>query len=377
MLRKLFGSPKNFPFNQANEHFRNLRFYESGSPQYINAILEIIRLCQMAIQSNKHDGDAHVLLANAYLLATCRCTYRKGYPYFLARAAAVIQATRAGSMYIKNREISDKIYRGIVEQLSTQMPDWVEGVQRLPKDMNQLQQGYYDAAISSSSLDEMTTALTNDNASAYALRMWSYREQGNLDEAIRQLQLGLIENPDNPVLHTLLGSLYGELERWDEALQEYQTVARLDPNDADIHIPLATALFNTNHLDKAISEFQIGLSINPNESDARLESDARFLFARSYYKQGRLQEALREYKIIAQTDPKQAVAHMIHFFIGESYSELGQLDEAIREFQASLSIEANEGVTHFRLGKCYEQQGHKDKAIREFKIAAELGYQDE
>jgi len=162
MLSKLFGSPKKFPFNQANEHFRNLRLYESGSPQYINAILEIIRLCQMAILSNKHDGDAHVLLANAYLLATCRCTYGKGYPYFLARAAAVIQATRAGSMYIKNREIADKIYRGIVEQLSTQMPDWVEGVQRLPKDMNQLQQGYYDAAISSSSLDEIKTVLTSE-----------------------------------------------------------------------------------------------------------------------------------------------------------------------------------------------------------------------
>jgi len=162
MVNKLFGSPKNHPFNQATEHFRNLRYYESGSPQYVNTILEIIRLSQMAIQSNKHDGDAHVLLSNAYFLAALSCTFKKGYPYFLARAAATIQATRLGSMYIKNREIAEKMYGGVVKQLSTQMPDWVEGVERLPKDMNQLQKMYYDAAINSSSLDEMKVMLTSE-----------------------------------------------------------------------------------------------------------------------------------------------------------------------------------------------------------------------
>lgn len=162
MLNKLFGSLKNDKFNQATERFRNLRYYESGSPQYINTILEIISLCRKAIQSNKNDGDAHVLLANAYYLAALRCTFQKGYPYFLARAAATIQATRIGSMYIKNREIAEKMYGGVVQQLSTQMPDWVEGVERLPKDMNQLQTMYYDAAINSSSLDEMKTLLTRE-----------------------------------------------------------------------------------------------------------------------------------------------------------------------------------------------------------------------
>ncbi len=102
MLGKLFGTPKNSPFNQATEYFQNLRYYESGSPQYVSTILEIIRLCQMAIQGNKNDGDAHVLLANVYVLAALDCTYTKGYPYFLARSAAVMQATRSRKMYIKN-----------------------------------------------------------------------------------------------------------------------------------------------------------------------------------------------------------------------------------------------------------------------------------
>ena len=162
MLNKLFGSIKNHPFNQALEHFQNLRFYEMGSPQYVNTILEIVRLCRMAIQIDRHDGDAHVLLANVYLLATLWCTLNKGHPYFLARAAATIQATRTGRMFIKNREIADKVYGGIVKELSTQMPDWVEGVEQLPGDMSQLQREYYDSAISSLSLDEIKIMLTRE-----------------------------------------------------------------------------------------------------------------------------------------------------------------------------------------------------------------------
>ena len=62
-------------------------------------------------------------------------------------------------MPIRNREIADKIYKGIVEQLSTQMPDWVKNVQKLPKDMSQLQKQYYKDALNSSSLEEIKNML--------------------------------------------------------------------------------------------------------------------------------------------------------------------------------------------------------------------------
>jgi len=161
MLNKLFGSSRNQSFNKALEHFQNLRHVESGTAQYVNTMLEIIRLCQIAIEENKNDGDAHVLLGNAYLLATLSSVFGKGYSFFLARAAAVIQATREGRMYIKNSENGEKVYQAIVEQLSTQMPDWVEGVERLPKDMPKLQREYYQRAISPLGLAEIKEMLTS------------------------------------------------------------------------------------------------------------------------------------------------------------------------------------------------------------------------
>lgn len=162
MFNKLFGSPKNHPYIQATEHYRNLRYFEMGSTQYVNEILEIIRLCRMAIQNNNNDGDANVLLANAYLLAALSCVLQDGYPYFLARAAATIQATREGGLYMKERQYADKLYNGVIEQLSSQMPDWYEGLKRLPKDMKLLNQKYYDSAINSSSLDELEEMLVRE-----------------------------------------------------------------------------------------------------------------------------------------------------------------------------------------------------------------------
>lgn len=159
MFNSLFDPSENSPFNRATELFHNLRNYPSGSEVYVNTILEIIKLCQIAIQEVSFDGDAHVLLANVYLLAALNGGFTRSYPFFLAKAASVIEATKTSNMPITNREIADKIYKGIFEQLSTQMPDWVKNVQKLPKDMSQLQKKYYKGALTPSSLEEIKNML--------------------------------------------------------------------------------------------------------------------------------------------------------------------------------------------------------------------------
>ena len=161
MFNNLSDSSENSPFNQATELFYTLRNYPSGSVMYVNTILEIIELCQRAIQEVSFDGVAHVLLATAYLLVALNGVFTKSYPFFLAKAASVIEATKTGNMPIRNREIADKIYRGIVEQLSTQMPDWVKNVQQLPKDMSRLHKKYYKDALNPSTLEEIKSMLNN------------------------------------------------------------------------------------------------------------------------------------------------------------------------------------------------------------------------
>ena len=162
MFNNLFDSSENSPFNQATELFHNLRNFPSGSADYLNTILEIIKLCQAAIQKVSFDGDAHVLLANVYLLAALNGVFTKSYPFFLAKAASVIEATKTGNMPIRNRENADKVYRGIVEQLSAQTPNWVKNVRQLPKDMSRLQKQYYKDALDPSTVEEIKKMIRNE-----------------------------------------------------------------------------------------------------------------------------------------------------------------------------------------------------------------------
>ena len=165
MFRKLFGSPTPTSeyYVQALRHYQNLRNYPNNSPQAVNTIYIIIKLCQLAISDNKFDGDAHVLLANGYLLAATLCVYGKGYSFFLARAAAVIQAVKTRNMQINERENADKIYKGVSTMLSAQdkFPEWAL-VEPLPTNMDLLERAYYQRATDPSYQNEIQEMLKSE-----------------------------------------------------------------------------------------------------------------------------------------------------------------------------------------------------------------------
>lgn len=379
MFKKLF-SPQNHPFNRAAKMFGQLRYLDQSNREYWQTLIEIIKLCWEAIKLNKYDGDAHVMLANVYLLAGFRAFQEfkpEGYIHNMSRCAAVIYEWKTNrSMYSKEKEQGEKIYREVTKLLEEPMPDWMNI--NLTTDIRKLHKNFYLKAIG---LDESNVTddthqkkvKMNDKEADYTrsfLQAASYINQGNFYEAIPVLKAGLKTNPDNPVLHSLLGSCYGGLNRWSEAAEEYRTVLQLDPEGhAEVHVPLATAYFNLEQLDKAITEFKIGLTEDPSDTKAL------FLLARSYHKQGDLRSALSAYEIILESDPSQKA--LIHSCIGALYFEQDKLDKAIQEFKSSITVEPNEGETHFLLGKCYEAQGKKNMANQEYKIAAKLGYSGE
>jgi len=162
MLKSFFNASSDL-FNRAAGQFRSLRNLEAGSSAYSKAMFEAIKLCQQAIQKYPKDGDAHVLLANLYYLAAFDCFMSIGYPFFLARASAVMQAAKESRMYIKQRQIADKVFRGILEQLSSQnqIPD--NEVLPLPNDLPQLRRDYYQKAIDSSFIVEMIAFYRENN----------------------------------------------------------------------------------------------------------------------------------------------------------------------------------------------------------------------
>lgn len=61
----MFGRKKRGDrFNEALKHYQNLR-YTVEPAAYRGELVKIIELCQLAIQKQRGNGDAYVLLANA------------------------------------------------------------------------------------------------------------------------------------------------------------------------------------------------------------------------------------------------------------------------------------------------------------------------
>lgn len=115
-----------------------------------------------------------------------------------------------------------------------------------------------------------------------------------------------------------------------------------------------------------MSELSISLSGQPGDTDSR------FLLARSYHKQRRYDDALREYALVLQTDPEREA--LAHFCIGSLFADQGRIIDAIQSFEQSIRADPAQGEAHFRLAECYKHEGHKDKATLEFQTAKRLGF---
>ena len=89
----------------------------------------------------------------------------------------------------------------------------------------------------------------------------------------------------------------------------------------------------------------------------------------AYERQGRSEEAIREFQAALRIRPNDAVAHCD---LGMVYAQLGRMDEAISEFQAALRIYPNYADAHCGLGVVYGQLGRLAEARQEAQLALQL-----
>jgi len=115
----LLAEARGDPFNEAADHYQKLRYLMGQPDQYKRELLEIIRLCQMAIAKNPRNGDAFVLLANALVLAAgdLRFINEEAYDYFLTRAGAVMQHWISSGIYTRNRKLGLQLLQSIKDEI--------------------------------------------------------------------------------------------------------------------------------------------------------------------------------------------------------------------------------------------------------------------
>lgn len=169
LLKKLnpFGVDETDPFNQALHHYRQIRYCLGDEAQCKYHISQMIRHSQLAIQKNRYDRGAHVLLANGYCLAASRGA-PDGYKFCMQCAAAAIHEWKTNRMFTrqKNVSIGREMYGSILAE--------TQGRRGLAKlrgisfaGMAQIHQRHYHQAIDPGSLNEVAKfLLPSDDASS-------------------------------------------------------------------------------------------------------------------------------------------------------------------------------------------------------------------
>jgi tetratricopeptide (TPR) repeat protein len=110
------------------------------------------------------------------------------------------------------------------------------------------------------------------------------------DEAMRELDLVLKEDPSNADANYILGSLLVQEDRCAEAITYLERARTLRPDSWATYFQLGKAKLRLGHAAEAIELLQRAVGLNPDESTAHYE------FARALQAGGRRLEAGREFR---------------------------------------------------------------------------------
>ena len=93
------------------------------------------------------------------------------------------------------------------------------------------------------------------------------------------------------------------------------------------------------------------------------------LSAATYARNNVWKDAESLWENVVKKSPDLARAHT---GLGAVYSRQGRKDEAMREFQTAVALNLSDYVAHYNIGIIYERQGQPEEARKEFKIAVSL-----
>ena len=225
----------------------------------------------------------------------------------------------------------------------------------------------------------------------------SLMKQGRLEDAEKQLRLGLELQPDFPQLYEDLGSVLAMQQKFEEAIPLFRKALRLEPQLPLAHKKLGRALvavgrgeeadqhfeeffdkdpeagviaIGANHLkagrkDEAIKAFRDVLRENPNNVTAM-----RFLAIAYFREENNPPEAEAWLRRATNIAPDFTAAWMT---LGPVLIEMNKFMEAIECYEAAVRTDPDNGVIWAGLANAYANASYPEKSVELFEKAIDLG----
>jgi tetratricopeptide (TPR) repeat protein len=156
--------------------------------------------------------------------------------------------------------------------------------------------------------------------------------------------------------------------RWDEAAKEYEAILAENPRQPGIHFLIARVLFSKPDAGpdaeaRAKQELEKELEIDPHNAGAE------FILGEIAKKALDLNLAAAHFSRAAELDPTFGDAFMEWGF---ALNSLKQFEKAIEPLQMAVKLQPGNPSAHYNLGMALSRSGRTDEAEKEFAIQKDI-----
>jgi len=154
------------------------------------------------------------------------------------------------------------------------------------------------------------------------------------------------------------GLTRAQVDLWRDSVTLLEHTLRVTPPNPVAHLNLGAALARQGRLDDAVEQYREATRLEPRLAEAHY--DLGVILAR----QGRLEEAIEAYEQARARAPREA---RIHVQLGVARAAQGRLEDAVEHYREAVRLAPGLLQARSNLGLALLNGGHVDQAIDQFR----------
>ncbi|MDL1888566.1 tetratricopeptide repeat protein [Nitrospirales bacterium NOB] len=183
------------------------------------------------------------------------------------------------------------------------------------------------------------------------------------DDALRELEDMLAEDPADLDAQLRMGLVYGEKKNYPKAIQHLNQILTARPNELKVRDYLGYLYEETKDYVKAVEAYRQNLVIEPSYFEGHLHLGVL------QYRLKQYADAILHLKEASRLNPKQPEAHIV---LGLSHFQAEQYEPSLQAFLEGIRHNPDNADLHFNAGTVYDKLNRFDDVVKSMETTLSL-----